>query len=61
VQRLKVEIGGLKDDLLQELAIDRTQVVQMKSSVAERKLEIQNEMKHIKRLVTMLFEQQGST
>lgn len=57
VQRLKVEIGGLKDDLLQELAIDRTQVVQMKSSVAERKLEIQNEMKHIKRIVTMLFEQ----
>ena len=56
VQRLKAEIGGLKDDLLQELAIDRTQVVQMKSSVAERKLEIQNEMKHIKRIVTMLFE-----
>jgi Ion transport protein len=57
VQLLKAEIGSLKDDLLQELAIDRTQVVQMKSSVAERKLEIQNEMKHIKRIVTMLFEQ----
>mmetsp|Transcript_22110 Transcript_22110/g.51973 ORF Transcript_22110/g.51973 Transcript_22110/m.51973 type:complete len:586 (-) Transcript_22110:70-1827(-) len=57
VQRLKAEIKIMKDDLLQELAIDRTQVVQMKSSVAERKLEIQNEMKHIKRIVTMLFEQ----
>jgi hypothetical protein len=60
VQRLKVEINALKDELLQELAMDRTQVVQMKSAVAERKLEIQNEMKHIKRIVTMLFEQQGS-
>lgn len=61
VQRLKVEIGQLRDDLLQELAIDRTHVVQMKSAVAERKLEIQSEMKHIKRIVAMLFEQQGST
>jgi len=60
VQRLKVEIGALEEELLQELAIDRTQVVQMKSAVAERKLEIQNEMKHIKRVVTMLFEQQAS-
>jgi hypothetical protein len=60
VQRLQVEINGLRDDLFQELAIDRTQIVQIKSSVAERKLEIQNEMKHIKRIVTMLFEQQGS-
>lgn len=59
VQRLKVEIDGLKDELMQELAMDRTQVVQIKSSVAERKLEIQNEMKHIKRIVTMLFESQG--
>ncbi|KAL3899907.1 MAG: hypothetical protein SGARI_006358, partial [Bacillariaceae sp.] len=59
VQSLKVEIDALKDELMQELALDRTQVVQMKSSVAERKLEIQNEMKHIKRIVTMLFEQSG--
>jgi hypothetical protein len=59
VQLLKSEIGILKEDLLQELAIDRTQLVQMKSLVAERKLEIQSEMKHIKRIVTMLFEQQG--
>jgi hypothetical protein len=61
VQNLKAEIGVLKEDLLQELAIDRTYLVQMKSLVAERKLEIQSEMKHIKRIVTMLFEQQGST
>lgn len=61
VQRLQVEIEGLREELLQELAMDRTQVVQMKSAVAERKLEIQNEMKHIKRIVTMLFEQQGSS
>lgn len=61
IQRLQVEIDGLREDILQELAMDRTQVVQMKSSVAERKLEIQNEMKYIKRTVTMLFEQQGSS
>jgi hypothetical protein len=57
---LKNEVGELKDDLKQELAIDRTHVVQMKSIVAERKLEMQAEMKHIKRIVAMLFEQQSS-
>lgn len=56
---LQGEIDALKEELLQELAIDRTQVVQMKSLVVERKMEIQNEMKHIKRVVTMLFEQQS--
>jgi hypothetical protein len=60
VQILKNEVGLLKDDLKQELAIDRTHVVQMKSIVAERKLEMQAEMKHIKRIVAMLFEQQSS-
>jgi hypothetical protein len=60
VKKLKNEIQILRDDLLQEMAIDRTQVVQLKSSVAERKLEIQNEMKHIKRIVSFLFEQQSS-
>lgn len=59
IQSLQVEIDSLRDELLQELAMDRTHVVQMKSSVAERKMEIQNEMKHIKRVVTMLFEQQA--
>ena len=60
VEKLKIEVEMLKDDLLQELAIDRTHVVQTKSQVAERKMEIQNEMKHIKRIVAMLFEQQAS-
>lgn len=60
VRVLKSEVQTLKDDLMQELAIDRTQVVQMKSLVAERKQEIQLEMKHIKRVVAMLFEQQSS-
>jgi hypothetical protein len=60
VKRLETEVKEFKDELLQELAIDRTQVVQMKSLVAERKLEIQSEMRHIKRIVNMLFEQQSS-
>lgn len=61
VENLVSEIQVLKEDLLQELAIDRIQVVQMKSLAAERRLEIQGEMKQIKRIVTMLFEQQSST
>lgn len=61
IRILQQEVQTLKDDLLQELAIDRTQVFQMKSLVAERKQEIQSEMKHIKRIVAMLFEQQSGT
>ena len=60
VKVLKEEVKSFKTDILQELTISRTQVVQMKSLIAERKLEIQNEMKHIKRVVAMLFEQQSS-
>ena len=58
VQNLQAEVDSLKEDLLQELALDRTQVVQIKSQVAERRQEIASEMKQIKRLVTMLFERQ---
>jgi Ion transport protein len=58
VKKLKDDVMGLKDELLQELALDRTQVVQMKSQVAERKLEISNEMKEIKKIVAILFERQ---
>lgn len=58
VQQLQDEVQNLKDELLQELALDRTQVVQMKSQVAERKLEISNEMKEIKKIVALLFERQ---
>jgi hypothetical protein len=54
---LQEEVQNLRDDLLQDLAMDRTQVVQMKSLVAERKQLIQAEMKHMKQLVAMLFEQ----
>ena len=60
VAKLQQEVAAFKEDMLQELAMDRTNVVQMKSQVAERKSEIANEMKHIKRLVTILFENQSS-
>ena len=59
VANLQQEVSVLKEDLLQELAMDRTHVVQIKSQVAERKLEIADEMRQIKRLVTMLFERQS--
>jgi hypothetical protein len=58
VMKLHEEVMELKDDILQELALDRTQVVQMKSQVAERKIEIGNEMKDIKKIVAILFERQ---
>ena len=59
IRNVKQEVQALKDEILQELAVDRTQVVQMKSLFAERKQEIQSEMKHIKRVLAMLFEQQA--
>lgn len=58
VKKLQDDVMGLKDELLQELALDRIQVVQMKSQVAERKLEISIEMKEIKKIVAFLFERQ---
>jgi hypothetical protein len=60
VQILTNEVANLKNEILQELAVDRTQVVQLKSAVAARKIEIQQEMKNIKRVVAMLFEQMSS-
>ncbi len=59
VKKLQDEVMGLKDELLQELALDRTQVLQMKSQVAERKAEISNEMRDIKKIVAILFERQS--
>jgi hypothetical protein len=59
LEKVRDEIGVLRVELQQELAVDRTNFVQLKSVVAEKKIEIQNEMKHIKRVVAMLFEQQG--
>jgi ribosomal protein L29 len=58
ITKLQQEVSELKEDLFQELALDRTHVVQLRSLVAERKLEITNEMRDIKRLVTLLFERQ---
>lgn len=60
VIKLQQEVQSLNDELLQELALDRAQVVQLKSHVAERKLEIANEMRHIKRIVAALFERQSA-
>jgi Ion transport protein len=59
VKKLHDEVTELKDEILQELALDRTQIVQMKSQVAERKIEIGNEIKDIKKIVAMLFERQA--
>ena len=59
VANLQQEVSILKEDLLQELAMDRTQVLQIKILIAERKQEIHNEMRQIKRSVTMLFERQS--
>lgn len=59
VKQLQAEVLGLRDELLQELALDRTQIVQMKSQVAERKQEISNEMREIKKIVAILFERQA--
>jgi len=61
VKLLQAEVTTLEDDLLQEITIDRTHVVQMKSLVIQRKQEIQSEMKQIKQIVNMLFEQQLTT
>ena len=60
VALLQKEVRELREDLTQELAVDRTQVVQMKSQIDHRRTEIDNEMRNIKRIVTMLFEQQAS-
>jgi hypothetical protein len=59
VKQLQEEVDLLNEELLQELALDRTQVVQLKSQILERKMEIANEMRHIKRIVAMLFERQA--
>lgn len=60
VKMMESEVKEFHYDVAQELAMGRTQVVQMKSQVADRKQEISSEMKHVKRLITMLFEQQAT-
>lgn len=59
VGNLEASVLELKEELEHELTIARTQVVQMKSSVADQRAEILTEMKHIKRIMTMLFDQQA--
>ena len=59
ILKLRQEVAELKEDILQELAMDRTHVMQIRSQVAERKSDIANEMRDIKRLVALLFERQA--
>lgn len=60
VVKIQKEVEDLEEDMFQELKVDRIQVVQMKSSIADRRAEIANEMKHIKRIMTVLFDQQAA-
>eukprot|EP00549_Striatella_unipunctata_P010752 CAMPEP_0118690736 /NCGR_PEP_ID=MMETSP0800-20121206/10283_1 /TAXON_ID=210618 ORGANISM="Striatella unipunctata, Strain CCMP2910" /NCGR_SAMPLE_ID=MMETSP0800 /ASSEMBLY_ACC=CAM_ASM_000638 /LENGTH=762 /DNA_ID=CAMNT_0006588423 /DNA_START=46 /DNA_END=2334 /DNA_ORIENTATION=- len=60
VKDLKKEVKDLQDDVVIEMAVDRKEVVQMKSQLVDMKSEITSEMKHIKRIMTMLFELQSS-
>lgn len=60
VLMLQREVKELAEEMTQELKVDRIQVVQMKSAVADRRAEIAGEMKHIKRIMTMLFDQQAA-
>ena len=59
IVKLKQEVSELKEDILQELALDRTHVMQLRTQVVERRTEIANEMRDIKRLVALLFERQA--
>jgi len=59
VSMLHKEVKSLRDVVMHELTVDRTQVVQMKSGLADHRVDIATEMKHIKRIMTMLFEQQS--
>jgi len=56
IERLKVEISVLKYDLLRECAQNRTQIVQMKSAIAERKLETRNNLTTVKRNLVLALE-----
>lgn len=61
IVNIKAELAAFGEELRFELSQDRTQIVQTKSLVAERKMAINAEMKNIKRIVAMLFEQQGNS
>ncbi len=56
IEHLKAEIGLLKHDLVRESSQHKTQIVQMKSAVAERKLETLNTLTAIKKNVVLALE-----
>jgi len=59
ITSLQQDVKALNDDLMQEIALDRTQVLQLKSQMAEKKMEIANEVRNIKRIVAIIFERQS--
>ena len=59
IVQLRQEVSSLREELLHELAMDRTHLVQLRNQVVERKADISNEMRDIKRLVALLFERQN--
>ena len=56
IERLRGEITLLRDDLVVESSQHRTQIVQMKSAVAERRLETLNTLAAIKKNVVLALE-----
>ena len=59
VALLQKGVGELVEGMEEELNVVRTQLVQMRSQIGDLKAETASEMKQIKRIVAMLFEQQG--
>jgi hypothetical protein len=57
---LQKEVKQLSEVFAEELVIERTQIVQMKSQVDTKIIEIESELKSILRLMQLLFEQQTS-
>jgi hypothetical protein len=57
---LQKEVTELSEVFAQELVTERTQVAQMKSQIDHRMIEIDSELKNIKQIVQLLFEQQTS-
>eukprot|EP00536_Pseudo-nitzschia_multiseries_P005140 jgi/Psemu1/238255/estExt_Genewise1.C_930096 len=56
IEELKREIAVLKEDLMGESAKHRTQIIQMKSAIAERKLETLDTLTAIKKNVVLALE-----
>jgi hypothetical protein len=56
IENLRGEVAQLKNDLVMESSQHRTQIVQMKSAVAERKLETLNTLTIIKKNLVLALE-----